>query len=137
MIQDSIVKSAELSALSGVTLTRRQQWALTKKKLMQLLGGLIMEKNEEGIYVVSIGRVSWWMVFIPAIGIWLAGGGNMNTVGDAIKDISPNHFNMLITLAAYNMGKKITDIASKFVSSKSSAKQSGAAPANAETDGPG
>lgn len=97
-----------MSAAAGVALTRHQRWALVRRKVLQLLGGLIMEKNDDGLYVVSIGRVAWWMAFLPAIGIWIAGGGKLDA-GDAVKDISPNHFNMLVLLAGYNFGKKLTD----------------------------
>jgi hypothetical protein len=117
MMQDPLVKAAELSAMTGAALTRHQRWALTKKKLLQLLGGLIMEKNDEGVYVIAIGRVSWWMAFLPAIGIWIASGGKLNA-GDAIRDISPNHFNVLVLLAGYNFGKKITDTAKIFITKK-------------------
>lgn len=117
-MMDPLVKSAELAAAAGVALTRHQRWALMRRKILQLLGGLIMEKNEDGLYVISIGRVAWWMAFLPAIGIWIAGGGKLDA-GDAVKDISPNHFNMLVLLAGYNFGKKITDIAKVIFSKKS------------------
>jgi hypothetical protein len=108
--QDPVVFSAERAAAAGMPLTRHQRWALTRRKILQLVGGLIMEKNDDGLYVISIGRVALWAAFLPAIGIWIYGKGGMDG-GEAVRDISPNHFNMLMTLIAYNMGKKITDIA--------------------------
>ena len=133
MKRDPVIIAAELAAATGVVLTRHQRWALVRRKMLQLLGGLIMEKNEDGLYVISIGRVAWWMAFLPAIGIWISGGGKLDD-GGALKDISPNHFNMLLVLAAYNMGKKMTDIVSKFVSPKEKTVDS---EANDEPDGPG
>lgn len=91
----------------------KSNWGKFKRKAVQLLGGLIMEKKD-GDYVISIGRVAWWLAFVPAVAIWIASGGNLDA-GEAVKDISPNHFNMLMTLAGYNFGKKAVDLAGKLL----------------------
>jgi hypothetical protein len=81
-------------------------WDKFKKKALQLIGGLFME-NKEGEYVVSVGRVSWWVAFLPAVAIWVSSGGSLEA-GEAIKDISPNYFSMLVILAGYNLSKHAT-----------------------------
>lgn len=78
-----------------------------KNKIRQLFGSLFMEKNKDE-WVASIGRVSWWLVFIPAIFIWASSGGSLDA-GEATKDISPNHLSVLVLLAGYNFGKKVMD----------------------------
>jgi hypothetical protein len=128
-MQDPLVKSAEKSAAAGITLTRHQKWALVRRKTLQLLGGLIMEKNDEGLYVISIGRVAWWIAFLPAVGIWIASRGTLDA-GTALKDISPNHYNILLVLAGYNMGKHLTNVANNFISKKNNQ-------ASNDADGPG
>lgn len=84
------------------------KWEAIKKKAIQLIGGLIMEKNQDGIWTISLGRVSFWLAFAPAIFIWVSGGGILKE-GVSLKDISPNHLTILLTLAGYNFGKKLTD----------------------------
>ena len=123
MKKDKIAESAETALMSGQRLTWRQFWSLIKIKFIQLLGGLIMEKDDEGMSVISLGRVSWWIVFVPAVGIWIASGGKLNA-GEAIRDISPNHFNLLMILAGYNFSKKLTDTAKMFIGNKGTAQKS-------------
>ena len=82
-------------------------WEIFKAKLVYLFGSLVMEKNGSGKWQMSTGKVAWWIAFLPAVGIWIAGKG------EAIKDISPNHFNTLVFLAAYNFGKKVLELNSK------------------------
>lgn len=108
----------------------KKTWYDFKHKCIQFFGGLLMEKNDEGHYVASMGRISWWIAFIPAVHIWMTSGG-MLEAGEALKDISPNHLNVLIMLAGYNFGKKVVDAANgMFGKGKSSG------PNNYE-DGPG
>jgi len=128
MVDD--VKVAELAAVVAEKMIQPSEgnrWELIKKKLVQLLGGLIMEKNEDGLYVVSTGKVAWWLAFIPAIVIWILSGGKLDA-GEALKDISPNHFNILLTLAGYNFAKKAVDAAKGYIASKQT---------KDESDGPG
>lgn len=88
--------------------SEKSGWEKVKQKIVQLAGGLIMEKNKDGIWTVSLGRVSWWFIFLPALFIWITGNGILSG-GEALKDISPNHLTVLLTLAAYNFGKKSID----------------------------
>ena len=90
---------------------KKSFWEKTKQKALQLLGGLLMEKNKDGIWTISLGRVSFWAVFVPALIIWISGNGLLSD-GISLKDISPNHLTVLLTLAAYNFGKKLTDTVS-------------------------
>jgi hypothetical protein len=83
-------------------------WESFKQKAVQLIGGLLMEKNSEGMWTISLGRVSFWLAFIPALVIWVNGDGNLED-GVSLKDISPNHLTVLLTLAGYNFGKKVAD----------------------------
>ena len=34
------------------------------EKLLQLLGGLFMEQKEDGKWIASLGRTSFWIVFV-------------------------------------------------------------------------
>lgn len=93
---------------------KREGWRYFKHKLIQLMGGLFMEKNDEGKYVVSLGRVSFWMLLMPAIWIWLGRGEFRDA--EAMRDISPNHANVLMWVLAYNLGKKGISVASNVFS---------------------
>ena len=117
MKKDRLTLQAENAILSGTRLTWRHHWALLKRRLIQFLGALIMEKDSDGTMVVSLSRVSWWLLLIPAIYVWVSSGGKLDA-GAAVKDISPNHFNMLMILAGYTFGKKITDTAQMFINSR-------------------
>ena len=88
------------------------KWECFKHKLIQFVGGLLMEKNDEGHYVASMGRIAFWAVLFPALHIWVSGHGMLEG-GEAVKDISPNHLTVLLSLMAYNFGKKITDTVGK------------------------
>jgi len=79
-------------------------WKSIKKTMFAFLGGLIMEKKD-GEWTTSIGRLAFWMTFLPAVYIWHKGGGSLEA-GEALKDISPNHLTTLLALAGYNMGTK-------------------------------
>ena len=118
--QSTDVKMAEALATAGTIMVAYPKWDAFKHKAIQLFGGLIMEKNDEGAYVISVGRVAFWMAFLPAVGIWLSSKGQLSA-GEAIKDISPNHFNMLVILAGYNLGKKAIDTVKSMWGSKSDA----------------
>lgn len=65
-------------------------------KKLGFLSNLILE-FKHGKWVLSVGRVSWWLAFIPALKIWVESGG--------VQDISPHHSTILMILAAYNVGK--------------------------------
>lgn len=91
-------------------LTEKKYWCVFKKKLLYLFGSLIMEKDKAGEWVMSSGRVSWWLALLPALYIWLSSGGKLED-GAALKDISPNHLTVILTLAAYNFGKKVVETA--------------------------
>lgn len=67
-----------------------------------------MEKDGED-WKISIGRTAFWLAFIPALFIWVSGGGVL-TDGSTTKDISPNHLTMLLTLTTYNFGKKVASV---------------------------
>ena len=74
-----------------------------------------MERKGDDDYVISVGRVAWWLAFLPAVYIWVSGGGTLDA-GEALKDISPNHFNILVVLAGYNYGKKVAYAATNIFS---------------------
>ena len=87
----------------------KAKWENFKLKLIQLLGGLIMERDETtGKYVISLGRLAFWITFIPAIYIWIYGGGKLVNGVDT-RDIADNHFKVLVLLMGYNLGTKITN----------------------------
>jgi len=75
-------------------------WENIKKRLIQLFGGLFMERKGD-IWAISVGRVSWWLAFTPALQIWILKGG--------AQDIASNHLTILLILAGYNFGKKVVD----------------------------
>lgn len=108
------VKSKEFNSdiietVDGCAVEGGSYWERLKYNLTHILGGLIMEKGEDGTWTVSIGRVAWWVAFIPAVIIWIHNG--QLDPSKAMKDIAPNHFNTLVFLAGYNFGKKLTDTA--------------------------
>lgn len=104
-------------------------WNAYKHKMIQFIGGLMMEKNDEGHYVASLGRIAFWAVLIPALHIWVTGKGMLEG-GTAISDISPNHLTVLLSLMGYNFGKKAIDMANSW-------KNGGAEVPPANEDGPG
>lgn len=63
-------------------------------KIFRYLLSLIYEKDSEGKWKLSTGRVSWWLALSPAVYNWFGGG-----------DIQPQHLAALTLLAAYNFGK--------------------------------
>ncbi|KKM23461.1 hypothetical protein LCGC14_1614960 [marine sediment metagenome] len=67
-------------------------------KCIKYFGALFMEKIEKDEWKVSIGRISWWIVFADAMYIWIS------SVGE--KDITDHHLTVLLLLAGYNFGKK-------------------------------
>lgn len=112
--QPTDVKAAEALAKAGQHLLENKdkkfRWADVKDKLTRFGGALIMEKNKKDEWVISIGRVSWWMAFLPALYIFIAAFVGSGGVEDVVtKDITPNHLTILLTLAGYNFGKKVAD----------------------------
>lgn len=87
-------------------------WDACKDKCLRFFGALFMEWNGDE-WVVSIGRVSWWLAFAPALYIFIAAFAATTSVTEAsqlvARDITPNHLTILLTLAAYNFGKKVAD----------------------------
>lgn len=82
-------------------------WDNFKDRAVRFSGALIMEKNNKDQWVISIGRISWWLAFTPALYIWLDNNGTADP--ELMKDITPNHLTILLTLAGYNFGKKVMD----------------------------
>jgi hypothetical protein len=124
------VKAAEAIAQAALSLTEpshKLTWDAFKEKVFQFFGGLIMEEKD-GKYVISVGRTAWWMAFLPAVAIWVSSGGSLDA-GEALKDISPNHYNILVVLAGYNFGKHMVSGAQKILQRKSRP--------HTENDGPG
>jgi len=106
-VAETIAKNAEL-LIKPKKPSDKSFWEGLKQKAIQLMGGLIMEKNVDGMWTISLGRASFWLAFVPALVIWIKGGGKLEA-GMALKDISPNHLTVLLTLAGYNFGKKVAD----------------------------
>lgn len=71
-----------------------------KERLIRYIGALFMEENK-GKWYISIGRISWWLAFSPALYIWI------DTLGK--QDITPHHLTVLLLLAGYNFGKKVVN----------------------------
>lgn len=73
-------------------------WLLFKRIIMSRIAnffvGLVAEKKDKQ-WRASVGRISWWIAFMPAMYIWL------NTT----MDIQPSHQVILLALATYNLGK--------------------------------
>lgn len=90
---------------------------LIKSKILRYGGSLVMEKNSDGEWVMSTGRVSWWLAFLPALYVFLAAfvatGAADAAVSTLSRDITPNHLTVILTLAGYNFGKKAVDAAKK------------------------
>ena len=89
----------------------KSNWPNIKTKLIQLFGGLVMEKDSDsGLYVMSTGKLAFWILFLTALGIWISGGGKL-TNGISLKDIPPNMLTALLSLMGYNFGKKLVGAA--------------------------
>jgi len=71
-----------------------------KEKFMRYFGALLFEKKA-GKWIISVGRISWWMAFSPALYVWADSAGS--------QDITDHHMTVLIILAGYNMGKKVIE----------------------------
>jgi len=68
---------------------------------------LFMTKHKDEWYV-SMGKLAFWLVLTPAIIIW---GQNVWLDSQIpVRDISPNHIQMILILTAYNLGKRITSV---------------------------
>jgi len=89
-------KNAELVAEAANTLIHSKGETF-KDKFFRLCLNIILEEKK-GKWYLSVGRVSWWMAFIPALQIWIGGG-----------DIKEHHLTILLVLAGYNLGKKIVN----------------------------
>ena len=52
--QNIILKIGELSTKTNTALSYSQhaKWDMFKMKMLQFIGGLVMEKNDEGLYVM-------------------------------------------------------------------------------------
>jgi hypothetical protein len=83
-------------------------------KCIKYIGALFMEKNDNREWVISIGRTSFWMAFIPALYVWIDSMGT--------EDIASGHLSILIALTTYNLSKKavskVGDIFKKNAQSK-------------------
>lgn len=101
---------SDTKTTTALASTKKITWESFKQKAIQLFGGLFMEKKDDK-WTISLGRVSFWLVFLPALYVWLSGRGILND-GMAVKDIAPNHLTMLLTLAAYNFSKKAIKVVS-------------------------
>lgn len=87
-----------------------------KNKSLNIFGKLFMEQDTRGNWGVSAGRIAFWLVFLPALWIWLQ---NINiAAGAPLKDISANHYYMLCIMSAYNFGKKVKDAIVQHLASK-------------------
>jgi hypothetical protein len=81
------------------------------KKFNYILA-LFMEK-QRGDWTISVGRISWWLTFAPALKIWFDG-----------SDVQPNHLAILTMLLGYNLGKHVLNKVQQKLSQQ-------------ESDGPG
>ena len=78
-----------------------------------MAGSLVMERDENGEWVMSLNRVAFWLVLLPALGIWVYGGGKLSADGQDLRDVSEGHLNILLSLIAINFGKKSLDTVNK------------------------
>lgn len=101
-------QAAELAARAAAELAKPSPETL-KEKFMRYFGALLFEKKE-GKWIISIGRISWWLAFAPALYVWVDG---MGKPGVESVDITEHHLTVLLLLAGYNFGKKITEVISK------------------------
>lgn len=116
------VKAAELAAKGAKHLfdnkdappfSWKKFWKDFQEGLMHYVGALVFEKDKYNSWTISIGRVSWWLAFTPALYIFIAAFAATKDITDAAemvsRDITPNHLTILLTLAGYNFGKKIAE----------------------------
>lgn len=99
MADSKDVKTADTLATVAEELVKIDQLNETwKDKLMRLLMALLYERKNNQ-WVISVGRVSWWLAFGPALYIWTW----------VREDITEHHLTVLLLLAGYNFGKKVVD----------------------------
>lgn len=137
-VADHLAKAAKIildNKDSGKEFDLNELIRSIKDRFMRFAAALIMEKDKDGLWVISIGRVSWWLAFGPALYVFIAAfmaTTNVNEASEMIsRDITPNHLTILLTLAAYNFGKKAIDTVEKVMTRNS--QNSAPEP----TDGPG
>ena len=100
------VEIAEAMATAAEKLIKETETKETwKEKFMRLAMALIYEKKSNGRWTLSIGRVSWWVAFLPAAYIWVDSMGK--------QDITPHHLTVLLLLAGYNFGKHGLEVLKK------------------------
>lgn len=122
MEQETKVEVADAMATVAENLIKPKEKETTKEKFMRLIGALLFEKKENK-WTISVGRISWWLTFSPALYIWVDG---MGKPGIESLDITEHHLTVLLLLAGYNFGKRVVDA----VANKAAAKPQGG-------DGPG
>jgi len=93
------VQAADAMATVAEELIKEDKETL-KEKLMRYFFALFFE-YKKGKWVISIGRISWWLAFSPALYIWIDSLGK--------QDITDHHLTVLLLLAGYNFGKKVVD----------------------------
>ena len=76
------------------------KWPLIRDKIARLVGGLVMEKDEDGVFIISSGKLAFWATFIAAMFIW------------EVKktDIPDTMYKMLVVFTSYNLGKKVLPV---------------------------
>jgi len=104
-MSDKEAQAAELMAKAAAELAKADKnkkltWERCKDLALRFVGGLFMERKGE-VWAISVGRVSWWLAFSPALYIWI------DSVGK--QDITPHHLTVLLLLAGYNFGKKVVE----------------------------
>lgn len=101
----------------------KNKWKSFKDKLVRYCGALVLEKDKKDEWVISTGKVSWWLSFLPALYIFIdafLATKSITSAGQIVnRDITPHHLTVLLTLATYNFGKKVADVVKSAIDSKS------------------
>lgn len=100
------------------------KWKSFKDKLLSLFGGLILEKKDDGKYIISLGRIAFWLSFVPALVIWWSGikystGTGIIQTNQTLLDLPPSLSNFLLTITGYNLTKHIGNTVSNVWGSNS------------------
>lgn len=107
-VDDAGEKLAQLAENMYENKDKKFSWSAFKDKALRFVGSLVMEKDADGMWAMSTGKVSWWISFLPAIYMWML----------TDVEIKDNHLTVILTLAGYNMGKKLVSSASGLLASR-------------------
>ena len=122
-VADTLATAAEALNNSKNAPPVKGKWAVIKDMFIRYCGALVLERDRKDRWVISTGKVAFWLAFLPALYIFIdafLATKNITTSGQMVsRDITPNHLTILLSLMGYNLSKKVADVAHKVIDNKS------------------